>query len=184
MAASTLSTLPAAEAAARHRPMLWKAAQPVEYASGTMCWNGALATARRQADDASAERDKAGNIMKALRHIPTEDFASDVPGILDQVIQTRVPIVVESRHGAVLIRPAAQPVAPQRRQRMRFVAEDAIAPVTTYTPAEFTASARTLPAGRDWRHVERAVKEEKVARTRRAPEPSRYLSIPTSSCVP
>lgn len=105
--------------------------------------------------------------MKTMRHIRTEELVRDLPGILEQVIQTREPVMVDGVRGAVVIRPAPRPATRQQRRRVRFVADDAIAPRTTYSPAELATAAPTLPAGRDWQQVERAVKEEKVAHTRR-----------------
>ncbi|MCC6626150.1 MAG: hypothetical protein IT340_01985 [Chloroflexi bacterium] len=122
--------------------------------------------------------------MKPLRHIPSEELARDLTGILDHVIQTREPIVVEGQRGAVVIRPTPRLAPRQRRQRLTFVADDAIAPATTYTPTELAASAPTLPARRDWRQVVRAVKVEKVAHTRRKLQTSRDLSTPMSLSVP
>lgn len=88
--------------------------------------------------------------------------------LAEEVRTSREPRVLrrDSEDIAVLMPVTAPPPKLARRRAKKLVADAAIPPATTYTLEEMAGAVPALPAGQDWRQVERAVKEERAARFR------------------
>lgn len=101
-------------------------------------------------------------MAKELRHIPYEELAKDLAGILDRVVREHESVVVEREGTAIaVVKPMERPAS--RRRRRAQVDPTELLP-TAFTLETAAGSVPALPEPLTWDEIEQRVKEEREER--------------------